>query len=343
MGGSGAPARRPAAGPKPCPTRGSALLAVLWLTAALATIAFALASSVRGEIERASTALDGTRAHYLAAGAVERALLYMQWGPQTVSPDGSSRYFSAWTPRLHFEFPTGQADVEIRPETAKLNINQARPEELLRLLAALGVAPVQAVEITRAILDWRGVAPPDRITEFDRYYLSLTPSFRAPHASFQEIEELLLVKGMTPDLFYGTVARDAQGQWRPLDGLADCVTVYGESGPVDANTAPAPVLTAMGLSPQTVDLVRRVRQVQPFRSIEQLRGLGLPFEVMTRLGVGGGRFFTLRSTARLRASDGKLSDLTRSVGATVAWGGSSSGESFRVLRWQDQLWVRDQL
>ena len=44
---------------------------------------------------------------------------------------------------------------------------------------------------------------------FDQYYLSLTPSFRARHASFEEIEELLVVKGMTPDLYYGTYDRDA--------------------------------------------------------------------------------------------------------------------------------------
>ena len=57
-------------------------MAVLWLSAALAAIAFSLASTVRGELERASTQLDGTRAYYLAAGGLERALLYMQWGPR---------------------------------------------------------------------------------------------------------------------------------------------------------------------------------------------------------------------------------------------------------------------
>jgi len=46
--------------------RGSALLAVLWLSAALGAIAFSLAATVRGEIEHTSTTLDGTRAYYLA-------------------------------------------------------------------------------------------------------------------------------------------------------------------------------------------------------------------------------------------------------------------------------------
>src|SRR5271157_5393786 len=54
-------------------TRGSALLAVLWLSAALAAIAFSLSTTVRGETERASTSVDGMRAYYLAVSAVDRA------------------------------------------------------------------------------------------------------------------------------------------------------------------------------------------------------------------------------------------------------------------------------
>jgi type II secretory pathway component PulK len=55
------------------PRRGSALLAVLWLSAALAAIAFAMSTTVRGETERTSTAVDGLRAYYLAASAFDRA------------------------------------------------------------------------------------------------------------------------------------------------------------------------------------------------------------------------------------------------------------------------------
>src|SRR6516162_9438789 len=60
-------------------TRGSALLTVLWIAAALSAIAFSLATTVRGETERVSTDLDGLRAYYLAAGAVERASIEKMW------------------------------------------------------------------------------------------------------------------------------------------------------------------------------------------------------------------------------------------------------------------------
>src|SRR5688500_1968748 len=60
-------------------SRGSALLSVLWLSAALAAIAFALSSSVRGETERAGTGVDSLRSYYLAVGGIQRAQIELLW------------------------------------------------------------------------------------------------------------------------------------------------------------------------------------------------------------------------------------------------------------------------
>ena len=59
--------------------RGSALLAVLWISAAMAAIAFSLSNTVRGETERTSTVLDDLRSYYLASGAIDRAMLEVIW------------------------------------------------------------------------------------------------------------------------------------------------------------------------------------------------------------------------------------------------------------------------
>src|SRR5580698_5280308 len=90
-----------------CPSkRGSALLAVLWLSLALSAIAFSLATTVHGESERASTAVDGVRSYYLATGAIERAILYIQRG---------NEFYSGATPVLRMQFPTGEAEVDVIP------------------------------------------------------------------------------------------------------------------------------------------------------------------------------------------------------------------------------------
>ena len=53
-----------------------------------------------------------------------------------------------------------------------------------------------------------------------RFISRQSPSFLPRHASFQENEELLLVNGITPDLYYGSSLDNSRA------GLRDCVSVY---------------------------------------------------------------------------------------------------------------------
>src|SRR5450432_4166331 len=79
--------------------RGGALLAVLWLSAALSAIALSVANTVRTETERTATSSEGLRTYYLASGSVERAILWIQWGIQNyVNPDNTPRYYRAPMP-----------------------------------------------------------------------------------------------------------------------------------------------------------------------------------------------------------------------------------------------------
>ncbi len=315
--------------------RGGALLAVLWLSAALAAIAFSLATTVRGETERTATALDSLKAYYLASGAVERAILYVAWGPLTPLPGGLSRYYSPARPVIPMEFPTGIAQVEVIPEASKLNINQAPPEQLYRLLIALGAAPERAHEIALGIADWRAPGGP---SVFDQFYRTLTPSFQARHASFQEIEELLLVKGMTAELFYGTYERDSQGHLVARGGLRDCVSVFGSISRFDVNTAQPAVFAMLGASPDAIAAILQRRRTMPFGSDADIGAFGQGTDWVGRLRVGGNSIFTLRATARTRLPNGGLSEVRRSVAALVKYMPLEYREPYHVLRWYDYAW-----
>ena len=320
--------------------RGSALLAVLWLSAALAAIAFSLSSTVRSETDRTSTEVDGLRAYYLAQGGIHRAALELLWGgsnpAQTLIPRGA--------PVVNYLFPSGNVRVEIIPEAAKLDVNTAPVQDLFRLVLALGVAPERAQEIVAAIDDWR--KPALQGSPFDLYYASLTPSFRPPHASFQEIEELLLVRGITPDLYYGTYVPGPEGSAEDAsaprlvarDGLADCLTVYGSGAQVDANSAAPEVLAAVGLGPEAIQALVARRRAAPFTDVQLrafLDSIGVP---SGRLRIGGNSIVTLRATAQLRLADGRLSDLKRTVAAQVKYMPAQYNEPIHFLRWYDHAW-----
>jgi len=313
------------------PTQGTALLAVLWLSAALATIALALADTVRGEADRSATAVDGLRSQDLAIGGLRRAILYMDWGR---THPGNALYRPP-VPFYVFDFPEGQTVVDIIPETAKFNINATQPDDLFRLLANLGVAAPRAQEIAAAIVDWRA-PPPEGASPFDGFYAAQHPPYAAPHARFQDIEELLSVKGVTPDLFYGAWQTAPEGSAQHLalrTGLADCVSVYGSTGQFDANTAAPAVLATLGVPPEGVAALVQQRRVQPFQKMDDLA----PFAQITgagyaRLRIGGYTIFTLRSTSRLRLANGQTSDLHRTVAALVKFA-PTSFDTYHILRW----------
>ncbi|MCC6262344.1 MAG: general secretion pathway protein GspK [Bryobacterales bacterium] len=333
---------RPRHAPLPLPrrasNRGGALLAVLWLVAALSVIALTIAATVRAEIDRTTTNAEGVRAYYLAKGALDRAALYIQWGANANQPGHPPVYYQRGMRTLEFRFPTGLATVDVMPETAKLNVNRAAVEDLLRLFLALGLAPPEAVELAAAVDDWRKPAS-EAITPFDRYYLSLTPSFPARHASLENVEELLLVKGMTPELFYGAYVPGSGDSlvWR--SGVRDCLTVYGRSDSVDINWAEPPVLAAVGLPPQAVALIDARRRQQPFLMEPEMAQLGIGgFEGAQRLQIGGRSIFTLRATAQLLAQDGSLSATRRSIAAVVDLNERTVRRPFTTLRWYDRAW-----
>ena len=314
-------------------TRGSALLMVLWLTAALSAIGLAVANNVRGETERTATNVEDVRAYFIARGAIQQAAMHVMWGSFFRAAEGQPIYHVPGDPSMNLSYPSAEVHVDIIPETSKLGLN-ARPEDLLRLLAALGVPEAQANEITAAIVDWRKPVPPTETSPLDAYYLSLSPSFLPRHASFLENEELLLVKGMTSDLYYGTSLD------RSHAALRDCVSVYGSAGAVDINTAPLPVLEAVGLAPEDAATIVRTRVGHPILSGAELAGIAPSLGPGgTRLMIGGQTMYTLRATARMKGPDGKLSDLRRTVAALVKFNFTSAGSmaiGFDVLRWFDR-------
>ena len=304
--------------------KGGALLTVLWLSAALSAIAFSVASTVRAETERASTLSESIRAGYLASGAVEGAILRVQ---------SAIKLGRSAQPRIRYSFATGEAVVEVIPETAKLDINAAKPNDLTGLMLALGAEPERAQLVAGAILDWR-----QRGGQFDDYYLRLTPSFRPRHASFQEIDEAIWVRGMTPDLFHGNYSREARtGRLVRLGAFKDCVSVYGSSAKFDANGIEPALLRAFGTSWEQATAFVAERERAPLTTPAEIGRLApLAGPAMGRLTVLANTIYTLRGTARLRLPDGRLSDISRTVSAQVKFRQPEAPPAYHVMRWDDQ-------
>jgi len=77
-------------------------------------------------------------------------------------------------------------------------------EVLIFLMKGLGIERKTAEVISFSILDWRDSDQKVRNAPFgaeDEYYMSLNPPYKAKNFQFESLEELLLVRGVTPEIF----------------------------------------------------------------------------------------------------------------------------------------------
>ena len=131
----------------------------------------------------------------------------------------------------------------LQDEEQKININVAKPEIISRLLQMIGgVEEDDANEIAYSIVDWRdensATSHPDFGAE-DDYYEDLDTPYQSKDFSFESMDELLLVRGMTPELF---------------EKMKPYTTIFG-NGMVNINTAPKQILLVLGMSESLADHV----------------------------------------------------------------------------------------
>ena len=307
--------------------RGSALLAVMWLSIALTMIAFTLSRTVRTEFDRADLNVDSTRAYFLARGGIERAMMYLL-NPRSPEEDAPGPGFTPGQRWMRFSFPAGDVAVEIVGESGKLNVNHAPPEALGRTLAAAGVDPGLAMSMAGRIEAAR--SPSREAILNTRRNAGEASSFPRRPASFQYLEELLAVPGMTPELLFGTYRQDFEGNWMRIGGLHRHLSVVG-SQTVDVNYASPEVLRAAGVPSSVIGSILQMREVGPIGhdhpAIKEIANREGPIRLSGATASGA---YTLWAEARLHTGRTR-----RMVGALVQRGQSRGSEPIRVVRWYD--------
>lgn len=288
--------------------RGVALLAVLWLSVALTMIAMTTAYLVRTEAAAVGNHMDAERAGLLAQGAVEiavYAILHPTSDPALSSDESSLiRQFRTGQRWLQFDFPSGSAIVEVVPENAKLNINVAPQAQLKALFVLLGTPESESQELAAAILDWRSPRASTIATPFDIFYATLLQPYEARHAPVEELEELLAVKGMNRDLFFGSLRETSEGTWRRTPPLEDLLTTEPPFGGVNLSYAAYEVLRVLpgwdeSLAAAVVDARSRFTSGTLLDAVPGLSSASRLSPVTLSPGVA----YTLTATAEMRGSD----------------------------------------
>ena len=173
----------------------------------------------------------------------------------------------------------GRFSLKISDQERRFNINSADRFVLQQTLTMMNVDSSRHGTIIDSILDWRDTDNDPQINgaESDDFYLRLDPPYFAKNGPIDDLGELLLVKGMTPEIFWGSgstnVVRDPDVEPPPLPGqrrrlgeqeyiqfgFNDLFTAV--SAPqVNINTCSLETLLIAGLDPITAGLVLQARR-----------------------------------------------------------------------------------
>jgi general secretion pathway protein K len=155
------------------------------------------------------------------------------------------------------DLPGGWAEVRVADEAGKINLNRAQEQILSNLFTILGFSPARVRIMVDSLQDWRsrGDAPRPYGAKSD-YYLGLDPPYVAKNSNFEVVEELAWVRGFENSPV--------------IPRLCDWLTVQGVSTGININTAPLPVLQALGLPPEVCQTIMGTRQTMPFRSLQEI-------------------------------------------------------------------------
>ena len=316
-------------------SKGTALLAVLWLTAALSAIAFSIADTVRAEAERGISTQESVRAYYLARGAVERTLYQIRNSNDGSGGSPAERF--AGRRRLYFQEEFGDTLVELISENGKLPLRSLNASVFNGLLLTLGETPESAHAIVHQAYSGGQIALAPSLQNSLQ-----APSFRLPLASMENVEELLLVPGITSELLYGRYSRMPDGRLINLGGLIDCISphIIASQG-IDPFSVHPSLLVALGMDPATARQFAEIRRqtFDPLVVVNQLQLLrGGTASAGLRADLGD--VFQIRATARVRTPNGTLSETRRTVSLLLKYVTPNPRymwiSPWTHLRWYDQ-------
>jgi DNA uptake protein ComE-like DNA-binding protein len=278
----------------------SILVGLLWCLALLSVIVIGVLHTARMDLLVVKNYDDRIQAHYLALAGIEKAkaLLYHDANDRSRSQknhsgnfyDDASQFRDVAIGRGIFRvIRRGRPDegggiiFGVGDEESRLNVNTASADELAKLQ---NMTPDAAA----AIVNWRG-GDSTTVAAEAQYYAGLQPPYQPRNGPFQTVRELLMVRGVTPELFLGRDVHqngmlasagenDFAGSvdssdlgWAGIltvDSTVQNVNAAGEDR-VNIQSADESSLTAVrGITPQIARAIVAYRGQHQFQSIADL-------------------------------------------------------------------------
>jgi len=320
--------------------RGIALLMVVWIFMVLSVLSAEFARAMRDDAAATQNLAEEVQARGVAMAGMNQALYRTlhareqrtdETDPDAVPVDT----LEVWEPdgTWHEEpYWGGKYGVRIIDEGGKISLNRADEALLRKVFETLGLDTDAQEEVVDAILDWRDSDDLHRLHGAeDEYYMKLADPYHVKNGPFDSVDELLMVRGITRELFYGVRERGLGEDDAPVVALRDVFSVFNRSANINVRTAPVAVLrVVLGGDEDAVQEILTAREEDPGSVLGLIRAK-VADQVLGRRLVDR-TASTIAIEARAMMENGRIQ---ARLGAIIDIPEDADG--FHIARWYDRL------
>jgi len=250
------------------PNRGSALVVVMWILMIVALIVSSFAFEMQLESRIIVLQRKRFKADQLALAGIELARCMLAFKDKNNPSGAPVLYEDPWLNeavkiaagipvRYSEELGGGTVNLRIDYEKGRRNIRTMTRDEWKLLFDQAGVPNTEWDSLLDCLEDWQDEDDLHRLNgaeSDDPFYVSR--GYECKNAPVDTVDELLLIKGWTRELLYGTPPGDDSKN--PLTGIAGQLTTWGD-GRINPNSASREVLNSTALSEGVIDAILELR------------------------------------------------------------------------------------
>ncbi len=326
---------------------GIVLLVVLWIIAVLSVIVLEFCFGMRTEVNLTNQYKEELQLYEMAKGGVYRAILELIYRQdprihqkrKTLESEELKPEEKEWVTdgrSYTIPFSQGRCEVKVMGEDGKVNINHVSESLLRKIIGNLGLEGEARDIVVDSILDWRDPDDFYRLNGAETdYYRSLPEPYECKNGPLDSLEELLLVRGVTPQLFDGIMEKEGREE---RIGLKNIFSIYASGEQIDINSAsPLVMRVVLGVSKEMAQLISKSREERPFENqMDLLRRVPELTPLMGEIGkyiTYGTRspYFTIESKAR--GSEGKS---VRGLKVLVKID-LREKDKYKIIQWVDSI------
>jgi len=304
---------------------GMALILTILIISLIVALTLQFNTSMRSDLHAVANLRDGINLGYIAKSGFNYALavlleddtgvdsLHDDWADPKILSENSAGLFDDG--RFEVRVSDHSGSIQINNLVDGNNYNSMQKGLLMRFLKSFGLEEEEVENIVNAIKDW--IDEDDNPTGFvgaeNNYYQGLERPYSCKDAPLEFLEELLLVKGITKELF---------------SHISPYLSPHGDDGKININTADPRVL---GVLSEEID-DEMVQDMLAYRDNEDndLVGVNWQLRVGTTIVPEPQGLLTTSSTYFEITSKGFKEAMTKQITGMV----ERKEDGFDILSWK---------